>query len=228
MSKRPWTAQEDAQLRELFPDRSTAEVARILGRSVAAVYGRAKSRGIEKDAEYIARQCRIQKGTNLGERFNFKPGQVPHNKGLRRPGFAAGRMRDTQFKPGNLPHTTVPIGTEVVRKDGYVWVKMWDDRTPARNNWISKHQRIYEAAHGPIARGCIVRFINGIKTDFRLENLECVSRADHAATVGLQSLPPEVRQVHQLRGAIQRQINKRQPPVPVRRGRPPKAAERAR
>jgi hypothetical protein len=135
-------------------------------------------------------------------------------------------MAHTQFKADHSPHNTVPIGTETVRSDGYVWVKRWDDRTPARMNWTSKHQAVYEAAHGPIPDGHIVRFRNADRTDFALENLECVSRAEHAATKGLHSLPPEIVQVHQLRGAITRQINKRQPPAPVRRGRPPKHATR--
>lgn len=230
MKRRPWTPDDDVQLARLYPDQLTADIARTIERTTSAVYGRAAKLGLKKSAAFHASgaACRMNGHNPRSVATRFQPGQVPPNKGLRRPGWAPGRMRETQFTKGNLPHTTVPIGTEVVRKGGYVWVKKWDDRAPARYNWISKHQDIYEATHGPIPKGHIVRFKNGDRTNFALENLECVSRKEHAATKGLHSLPPEIVKVHQLRGAIHRQINKLRPPKPVRRGRPPQSAQATR
>ena len=224
--RRPWTDAEDAALREAYPHTPTTDIAERLRRPLQAVYRRAYLLGLSKSAEYLASPAagRVRRGERRAVATEFKPGHPPANKGLRRPGWAPGRMAQTQFRPDQAPHNTVPIGTEVVRSDGYVWVKRWDDRTPARLNWTSKHQAVYEAAHGPIPDGHIVRFRNADRTNIALENLECVSRAEHAATKGLHSLPPEIVQVHQLRGAITRQINKRQPPAPSRRGRPPKHA----
>ena len=227
--RRDWTPEEDAVLRQLFADTPTHVLAAQFGRDVSSVFKRAYKLGLEKSRAYLASPMsgRTTPGHQRGGATRFKPGSVPPNKGLRRPGYAPGRMADTMFVAGALPHNTVPIGTETLRGDGYVWVKRWDDRTPARLNWTSKHQAIYEAAHGPIPAGHIVRFCDNDRTNFALENLECVSRKDHVITRGLHALPPELVQIHQLRGAVIRQINRRQPPEPARRGRPPKAARNA-
>jgi hypothetical protein len=227
--RRYWTAEEDAVLGQLFADTPTHVLAAQLDRPIGSVFQRAYKLGLQKSEAYLASPMsgRTTPGHQRGGATRFKPGSVPANKGLRRAGFAPGRMADTMFVAGALPHNTVPIGTETRRRDGYVWVKRWGDRTPARLNWTSKHQAIYEAEHGPIPAGHIVRFRDNDRTNFALENLECVSRKDHVITRGLHALPPELVQIHQLRGQIARHINKRQPPAPARRGRPPKAARSA-
>ena len=45
-----------------------------------------------------------------GRKYEFKPGNVPANKGLRRPGFAPGRMAKTQFKKGHKNNTEFQVG----------------------------------------------------------------------------------------------------------------------
>lgn len=229
MTRRRWTPEEDAVLVRLYPDTPAWKIAEQLGRKLSSVYVRAQRLQLSKSAEYLAGplSVRTRPGHQRGGATRFKKGQTPPNKGLRRPGWAPGRMRENQFTPGQLPHNTVPIGTETLRSDGYVWVKVTEDRRPARRNWVSKHQALYEAAHGPIPAGHIVRFRDNDKTNFALDNLECVSRRDHVNTRGLHALPPELVEIHQLRGAIHRQINKRQPPAPKRRGRPPKVSRNA-
>jgi hypothetical protein len=227
--RRHWTADEDELLRRQFADTPTHVIAAQLGRDVSGVFGRAYRLGLKKSPEYLASPLsgRTRPGSRIGGATRFQPGHVPANKGQRRPGWAVGRMAQTQFSAGALPHNTVPIGTETLRRDGYVWVKVTEDKTPARRNWVSKHQHIYELAHGPIPAGHIVRFRDNDRTNFALDNLECVSRKDHVITRGLHALPPELVQIHQLRGAIIRQIHRREPPAPARRGRPPKHARNA-
>lgn len=55
----------------------------------------------------------------------------------------------SEFKKGNIPHNTVPVGTEVIRRDGYIQVKFTEDRKPARYNWKLKHLFVWEKANGP-------------------------------------------------------------------------------
>jgi hypothetical protein len=228
--RRYWTAEEDDVLRRLFADTPTHAIATQLGRHIGGVFQRAYKLGLAKSDAYLASPLsgRTTPGSQRGATTRFKPGSVPANKGVRHPkGWAPGRMAATQFPAGQVPHNTVPIGTETLRRDGYVWVKRSEGLKPARRNWVSKHQAIYEAAHGPIPTGHIVRFFDNDRTNFALDNLECVSRKHHVITRGLHALPPELVQIHQLRGAVIRRINRRQPPEPARRGRPPKAARSA-
>ncbi|MEG0416414.1 MAG: HNH endonuclease signature motif containing protein [Erysipelothrix sp.] len=86
----------------------------------------------------------------------------------------------TQFKPGQRPQTWVPIGTEVWRKDGYLWVKMWDDKKPARKNWVQKHRLIWEEVHGEIPEGYQVMFADQDRTNLNLDNLILVTLAEKA------------------------------------------------
>ena len=216
-----WTDEERAVLVARYADTKTAIIAAELGLRESQVYQQAKRLKLGKSAMFLASGLsgRLIYGHERGGATRFKKGQASHNKGLRRPGWHRGRMKETMFVKGQMPHNEVPVGTERVR-DGYLCIKIRDDLVPARLNWISKHKHVWELANGPVPKSHIVRFKNENSRDLSLENLECVSRAEHVATKGLHSLPPEIVKIHQLRGAIARQINKRQPPVRPRRGRP--------
>jgi hypothetical protein len=222
--RRRWTPEEDAILRAHYADTRTEDLVPVIGRALGSIYQRAQHFGLHKSEAFRASPVSGRTNGRQGIGTRFVKGQAPANKGLRRPGWHRGRMKETQFTKGALPHNTVPIGTERVR-DGYVWIKVRDDVVPARRCWLSKHQYLWEQANGPLPDGHIVRFKDNDRTNLALANLECVSRAEHVATRGLHALPPELVQIHQLRGAIARQINKRQPPAPKKRtGRPPKTS----
>lgn len=79
------------------------------------------------------------------------------------------KILQTAFKKGQRPHNWVPVGTEVIATDGYVKVKVGEP-----NKWEWKARMVWEAAHGPRPKGHVIIHINGIKTDNRLENLDCV------------------------------------------------------
>lgn len=221
-ARHKWTDRDVALLRAQYPDTKTELVAAVLGMPIGKVYTKAHALGLKKSAAFLASDQSGRLEGQRGESHRYGKGHVPANKGLRRPGYARGRMTETQFKKGGLPHTTVPIGTERFRM-GYWWVKVRDDLRPMRKCWISKHQHLYEQAHGPIPAKHLVRFKDGNRQNLTLENLECVSRSQHASTKGLQVLPPDIKQIHILRAAITRHIHKHRPPAPKKRtGRPRK------
>jgi len=216
VTRRHWTLDELEQLAR-FPHTSTLELARDLGRKPAHVYQKAYSLGLRKAPEYLDDTARS--GRTDGQRggaTRFKPGHRPWNTGHK--GWqVGGRSVETRFKPGRPPHETrnyVPIGTYRISHDGYLEQKTTDDRSlaPARR-WVGVHRLVWEAAHGPVPRGHAVAFLPGRRTidaeQITLDGLELVTRAEMMRRNSLHNLPPELAQLIQLRGALNRKIRNR-------------------
>lgn len=217
----PWLDLEDELLRRLYPDMATDEIARKLDRPRTAVYGRAATLGLKKSEAFLAsdKAGRIQRG-RLNPRMvanQFKKGQTPRNKGLRRPGWAPGRMASTQFKKGERRGAAacnyVPIGSQRINsKDGYLEQKVTDDHPVPARRWVAVHRLVWEAAHGPIPAGRRVAFKPGMKTsvesELTVDRLELVTAADLMRRNSIHQYPKEVVRATQLRGALNRQINK--------------------
>jgi len=189
-------------------------IARQLRRSLRAIYARAKLLDLRKSAAYLASPhgCRLRRGDGVGARTRFQKGHVPFNKGLRRPGWAPGRMKETQFKKGVRQGVAVklwkPIGTERLSKDGYLERKVNDD-LPLQRRWRAVHLCVWEAAHGPVPAGHAIVFRNGDKSDVRLDNLESITRAALMARNSVHNLPKPLALAVQLLGALTRQVRRR-------------------
>jgi hypothetical protein len=93
----------------------------------------------------------------------------------------------TAFKPGLITWNVRPRGTEKLRKDGYVSVKVG-------RQWIHKQRIIWENAYGPIPKGYAIVFADGNKQNFDLNNLIMVTYAERAVLnhFGLISSDPEL------------------------------------
>lgn len=212
--RRAWSPEDDALLRQCYPDMPTAALAKRMGRSVSAIYGRADHLDVKKSDSYLASPaaCRLRRGNHVGAPWRYPKGHVPANKGVRRPGWHRGRMRETQFQKGvrqGVAKTLYrPIGTERINAGGYRDRKV-NDALPLQQRWRAVHVLVWEAANGPVPRGHAVVFRNGDKTDIRLENLECLSRADLMQRNTVHNLPKPIAQAVQLIGAVRRQINRR-------------------
>lgn len=63
-------------------------------------------------------------------------------------------------------HHEVPIGTERVRPDGYVWIK-----TANPNIWLQKQRWIYEQTYEPLKSNERVLFADGNNRNFDIDNL---------------------------------------------------------
>jgi len=212
MKRRRWTDLEERTVRALYPHAYTAALASNLERSLGSVYQFALKLGLRKTPEYLASPaaCRLRRGDSPGAPFRFSKGHVPANKGLRRPGWAPGRMAETQFRKGARPQTWVPVGTEVLDPDGYRKRKTSDDRTvPSRLNWRLVHVLLWEKRYGPVPSGHAVTFKNGDRTDIRLRNLALVPRRELMRRNSVHRLPKVLAEAIQLRGALMRQINRR-------------------
>lgn len=210
--RRIWTPAEDEQLRLLYPDSSAATVAAWFACSTASVYSRANVLGLKKSAAFLTSSAsgRIVAGSSVGADGRFKKGSVPFNKGLRRPGWAPGRMATSQFKKGRPAHEArnyVPIGTERVSKDGYLERKVTDDPTlvPTRR-WVGVHRLVWEEANGPIPPGHAIAFRDGNKRNIDLDNLELISNAEKMRRNTIHRYPPELKQTIRLVSKLRRAI----------------------
>lgn len=218
--KRQWTAVEDECMRRFYPDLLCADMAGVLKRSEKAVYMRAKLLGLSKSEAFLAsdRSGRVARGKQHPSMVasQFKAGQAAWNKGLKGVVGVQDACRATQFKkgrPASEARNYVPLGSHRVSKDGYLERKVTDDPriVPARR-WVAVHRIVWEAAHGPIPRGHIVRFRAGMKTtvleEVTADRLECITRAEHAHRNHPRSRDPELARLVQLKGAITRQVNR--------------------
>jgi hypothetical protein len=205
-----WTRAEEAVIRRLYATRPTSEIARRLGRDVRAIYSKAYAMGLRKSPEFFEHHKAGRTNGDRGLSTRFKPGHVPWTKGKK--GYmAGGRSAETRFRKGSRPHNTVPVGTETVDACGYLKRKVRDDAPPgmSRKNWAFVHILLWEEHNGPVPAGHAVTFVNGDRTDIRIENLELIDRRDLMRRNTVHNLPKEVAQAVQLRGAVNRIINRR-------------------
>lgn len=215
-----WTPEREQMLRKLYPDMPAQLVAQALGCSLGPVYSKATLLGLHKSAAFLASQLsgRIQRGQRDPRMTatQFKPGVVPHNKGV--PGSTGlhPNCRATQFKPGRKPEEArnyLPIGSHRLSKDGYLERKMTDDPAlvPARR-WKPVARIVWEAAHGPIPPGHLVVFRPGMFSNvleqITVDRLECISQAENGRRNAPTVRHPEVARLIQLKGAITRQVNR--------------------
>jgi len=140
----------------------------------------------------------------------FKPGHSTWNKGLK--GYSAPGSEKTRFQKGNLPRNWQPVGSYRVAKDGDLQIK-WRD-CPGANNlrWKPVARLVWEAHHGLIPPAMIVVFKPGTRSaqveHIRIQNLECISRGEHARRNHPRTKSPELGRLVQLKGAITRQVNR--------------------
>lgn len=153
-----FTREQLAFLREIAPGHSTSEHTRAMNERF----------GLQLTSSQV-RAAKKNHGIRSGYDGRFPKGNRPWNAGGHY--AAGGRSAETRFKPGQLPHTWMPKGSERVNSDGYLDVKVEEP-----NKWRAKHRLIWEAAHGPIPKGHAIIFADGDKTNVQLDNLVLVSR----------------------------------------------------
>ena len=97
--------------------------------------------------------------------------------------------RETEFKKGSMPHNHLPVGTETVHTDGYLYRKIQEP-----NIWRSVHRLIWEEANGEVPADMVISFLDGDRSHVELNNLILVSRAQNAV-MNQKSLRSEISDI---------------------------------
>lgn len=191
---KPWTNADKALLLDLYPDESNATLAKIFGRKPRSIGLMARSLGAKKSEAYMAKRPGA-----------FPKGAAPWNKG--RKGLDIGG-KATRFQPGQKPHTWMPVGSER-ECDGYLQRKVTDTGYTPRD-WRPVHHLVWEEHTGqPVPKDHALVFRDGNRRNFDPDNLELVTRAELMRRNTYLRFPDELRQVIQLKGALNRVINNR-------------------
>jgi len=111
---------------------------------------------------------------NSGLGGPFKKGHIPANKGK-----CVGIVPKTTFKIGHASYNCDPIGTEKLRSDGYIWVKV-SNSGKMWNRWKRKHRIIWESKNGPIPEGKKILFVDGNSLNLSLKNMALVTQSEMA------------------------------------------------
>ena len=189
MKRKPFTVDEIEQIRLLYPDHSTREIAQLLGRSECSVYGKAFLIGLRKSSQYIERITResANKLSKLGSANRFKKGHTPANKGRKMSPEMYERCSSTMFRKGN--------------GHKYLYVRI------AEGKWMPKHILIWQQANGPVPDGHNIIFRDGDTQNCVLENLECISDAELMRRNTMHNLPEDVQELIYLKSRLTRAIN---------------------
>ena len=195
-----WPPDKVRKLRKLYPDHSNKEIAKRLGTTKSAVNSAAFQLKLLKSPEWKR---------EVAKKGQFKKGYIPPNKGKKWDEYASKetqeKMRRTCFKKGQIPKNHKPVGWERKTKDGYWEIKVAEPRT-----FKAKHRLLWEEHHGPIPKGVNIVFIDGNPDNITIENLRAetmVEKFNRCCSIHT-TLPPELRELVQLKGALRRQLNK--------------------
>ena len=193
-----------------YPFESTALLAKDLGLTISQVYNIAWFYKIHKDPIYLktAASGRYKAGMRSGEAFQFKPGHIPKNKGVKMPAEIYEKVKPTMYKKGSKPHNTKPVGTIHNRADKtgrlYQYIKIKDSQ------WELLQRHVWTQANGEIPKGCVINFIDGNFMNCELSNLQVKTRGEMAIMNSIHRYPAEVRDLIKLTNKLKSKTNGKQ------------------
>lgn len=114
---------------------------------------------------------KVRSGT-IGGRF--EKGAPSWNKGRKLKPEQYEKLARTMFKKGSIPHNTQPIGTEIIRSDGYIKIKVAEP-----NTWKLKHRLVYEQYYGvKLGQNDAIIFLDGNRQNCDIDNLMRLNRSE--------------------------------------------------
>lgn len=213
--KAVWTEAQLDMLRTLYPDYKTDDIAFMVGHPLQTVYRKANSLGLKKTPEFVAAESarHLARPDHPMRETRFQKGLVPWNKGTKGIAGVQEACRATYFRPGQLPHNTLPIGSTKFDKSDVLLQKVSNAKGNGSKRWRGVHELVWIAANGPLPPKHIVVFKPGMKTnvleEITLDKVECISLVENMKRNTRHRLPKELANLIALKGSLTRQINKR-------------------
>jgi hypothetical protein len=201
-----WTDSEIQELKKIYPDNYTADVAKHFNISINKVYSIANRHGLKKSDNFLKMELsrQAERLKIIGQKSWFKVGNISHNKGKKMPADVYNRCSKTMFKKGATPHNTKHDGYERITVDGYVEIRI------KKGVFKLKHRIIYEQHYGSIPKGMYVVFKDRNKLNFNIDNLELITKKEHMARNTIQRFPKELKEVIFINSKLKRKINEKQ------------------
>ena len=201
MKGNPWTPAQIKALRKRYPHERTADIVEEVGHPITSIYHKVAQLGITKTAEFMKSESsgRLVDGTKgIGNRF--QKGHKTWNKGMK--GLQIGG-EETRFTKWHKPRNHKPVGTVLIRADGYSKTKIAEP-----NVWRLTHHLVWEqAGNTPPVHPVVLRFKDGNQQNCTIENLELSSKVEMMEKNSVQTLPPDLRKAIHLHGVLIRKIN---------------------
>lgn len=199
---RQFTKEEDRFIEDHYLSLPAYTIDRLLGRVKNSVRQRMLRLGLIVPDEI---KCGFIEGSF------YKKGISPANKGRKIADWMSADkikiIKKTQFKKGQQPHNALYDHAIAKRKDKsgvyYLHIRV----TPAK--WVPLQRYTWEQKHGLIRKGNKIIFKDRNTLNCNLNNLEMVSNAELLNRNSAHRFGPEIFKIIQLRGALNRQINKR-------------------
>ena len=189
-----WTDIERQYMLDNYHNKPSKEIAKHLNRPISGIYAQADKMKLKKSPEYLKEHVHT---IVTNEATQFKKGHIVWNKG-KKLGTSFGGVA-TQFKKGSKPHNWVPEYSTRINADGYKEIKVG-------KKWPLYHRWLYAENVGPIKPNEVIRFKNGNKENFSLDNLEKITREEHQLRNSVHNLPDDLKEVINLKRTISKLI----------------------
>jgi hypothetical protein len=148
-------------------------------------------------------------------RGKFEKGMTPWNKGVPMRASTWEKIKHTTFQPGNAPHTTVPLGTRRINKDGSIEIKVEGDdpQRPARGRWVTMQRWLWEKVSGPVPMGHVLKCIDGNPKNYSPKNWLCIHRGVNARLqrMGFEDADAEIKPTLIARALLAQRIGEIEP-----------------
>ena len=166
MAVHKWREEEIEFIRKIYPFYENKEISKM----VKEKFGFEIS---TRNLQNVRNKYKIPKKV-IPNSGCYRKGDEPWNKGKVMSDEVKEKVKGTWFKKGQIPKNHKPVGSTRIDKDGYKLIKIAEP-----NKWALYHRNLYEKAHGEkLKKNEAVIFADGDKTNFDIDNLVKVSRAN--------------------------------------------------